>query len=272
MIAHRGASTSAPENTLAAFAAAVAVGADLLELDVRQTADGVPVVLHDATLDRTTDGRGPVARRPWRDVARLDAGAWFAPGFAGERVPTVAQVADLVRVGGPGLLLELKGRWDPRPLAGLIRLLRPGGLARRCVVQSFDREVLATLRREAPDVGRALLVVRPSRGLLRSREAARIQAERARVQFGVLACNPHVGRGLTAATVAGYHDAGVRTFPWTVEDPRHWAELVAAGVDGIITDSPGRLRAFLDGGGPVPSPRTPVDVAPAGGSPGLPLR
>jgi len=127
-------------------------------------------------------------------------------------------------------------------------------------VQSFDRSTVAALRDVAPDVRRALLVLAPEEpldllgiaadpftALSSSREAARVQAEQARAGLGVLACNPYVGAvAATPEVVAGYHDAGVLTFPWTVDDPQLWGELVRLGVDGVITNDPGRLRGFLD--------------------------
>src|SRR4029077_5147965 len=94
VIAHRGASGTCPENTLAGFRRAAELGAPMVELDVQLTRDGEGVVIHDVTLDRTTDGSGPVADHPRAEIERLDAGAWFGPTFRGERVPTLARVLD----------------------------------------------------------------------------------------------------------------------------------------------------------------------------------
>jgi len=106
-IGHRGASALAPENTLAAFETAIVDGADGLEFDVRLTRDGVPIVLHDAALDRTTSGRGAVAALDLASIRRLDAGAWFGARFRGERVPTLAETLDLAR-GRCAVNIELK--------------------------------------------------------------------------------------------------------------------------------------------------------------------
>src|SRR6185295_20215055 len=96
-IAHRGASGRAPENTPAAFAAALALGAEAIELDCQLSADGEPVVIHDETLERTSDGRGPVGDRTAAELDQLDAGSWFGPEFRGERIPRLAAVLDQVR-------------------------------------------------------------------------------------------------------------------------------------------------------------------------------
>lgn len=261
VIAHRGYSAAAPENTLAAFESALRVGADLLELDVALDADGVPVVIHDDTLDRTSDAVGNVTDSGSAQLRTVDAGSWFSPAFAGQRVPTLAEVVALVaRHPSAGLLVEFKGSWTAASAAVGADLVRAGGIADRSILQSFDRGTVAALRDVAPDVRRALLVVRagadvdhadvasdPFTALASSREEARVQAEEARTGLGVVACNPYVG-SVTASPeiVAGYRDAGVRTFPWTVDDPTLWSELLRAGVDGIITNDPGRLRGFLD--------------------------
>ncbi|HKQ97182.1 MAG TPA: glycerophosphodiester phosphodiesterase family protein, partial [Candidatus Polarisedimenticolia bacterium] len=107
LIGHRGASAHAPENTLASFERALHDGADWIECDVRLSADDVPIILHDATLDRTTDGRGSAASLPLASILRLDAGSWFAPRFRGERVPMLAEVLALLD-GRGGINLELK--------------------------------------------------------------------------------------------------------------------------------------------------------------------
>lgn len=261
VIAHRGYSAVAPENTPAAFEGALRVGADLLELDIALDADGVPVVVHDVTLDRTTDSAGRVADVSSAQLRTVDAGSWFSPAFAGQPVPTLAQVVSLVaRFPRAGLLVEFKGPWSPAEAHVAASVVRAGGIADRCVLQSFDRGTVAALRDVAPTVARALLVLgvgsdvdlaevaaNPFTTLAASREAARRQGEEARTGLGVMACNPFVGGvAATPEVVAGYHDAGVRTFPWTVDDPVLWGELLRAGVDGIITNDPGRLRGFLD--------------------------
>ncbi|WP_369056141.1 glycerophosphodiester phosphodiesterase [Kineococcus terrestris] len=268
VVAHRGASATAPENTLAAFESALWAGADLLELDVQLTADGVPVVLHDATLDRTTDGTGAVADTPWHRLERLDAGGWFSPAFAGQRVPSLGRVAQLLaRHPGRGLLVEFKGDWTAEQAGVAVAVLRRTGVAQRCVLQSFSLATVRALALAAPDLPRAVLVLRPGEPLpLASFLAALDDPERdlqaalgtdpaevaaaARelaASTGAVACNPHAAAVVACPEVPALHRAaGLGTWVWTVNEPALWRVLVRAGVDGIITDDPGRLRGWLD--------------------------
>jgi len=268
VIAHRGYSAAAPENTLAAFEAALRTGSDLLELDVRLDADGVPVVVHDGTLDRTTDTPGPVEELTSAAVRSADAGAWFAPAFAGQRVPTLREVVEVVaRFPRAGLLVEFKGEWAPADVSGAVASLRNSRVAERSIVQSFERSTVAALRDVAPDIRRALLVLHPGppisfdaleqsfrdvaqdpfTALSTPAGVAREQAEIAVAELGVVAVNPYVASLIASPhVIAEYHDAGVATYPYTVDEPRLWSDLLRHRVDGIITNDPGRLRGFLD--------------------------
>jgi glycerophosphoryl diester phosphodiesterase len=149
--AHRGDSANAPENTLAAFRAAVALPVRWIELDVHPTQDGVLVVIHDDTVDRTTDGSGAVSDLTGEALRRLDAGSWFDAQFAGERIPTLAEVIDLVGPTGTRLNIEIK---SPPPGLDVARpvvdLLRQAGKAREYVVSSFDLSVLLEVQAIAP--------------------------------------------------------------------------------------------------------------------------
>ncbi|WP_432543281.1 glycerophosphodiester phosphodiesterase [Kineococcus sp. SYSU DK002] len=268
VIAHRGYSAVAPENTLAAFEAALRAGADLLELDVRLDADGIPVVLHDARLDRTSDTTGDVEDRAGAQVRAADAGSWFAPAFAGQRVPTLREAADVAaRFPAAGLLVEFKGAWTADAAATAVAALRTAGVAGRSVVQSFERSTVQALRDVAPDVRRALLVLHPGEpvawedlersfwevardpftALSTPAGAARARAEQDVADLGVVAVNPYVASLVASPHVIDeYHAAGVATYPYTVDEPRVWADLLRHRVDGIITNDPGRLRGFLD--------------------------
>jgi glycerophosphoryl diester phosphodiesterase len=149
-VAHRGYSAVAPENTLPAFAAAGPAGATLVEFDVRTTADGVPVVIHDRTVDRTTNGTGAVGELTIDEIRALDAGSWFSPAYAGVRVPLLAEVLDLA--GGSRLLLEIKPPATLEQVKVILALIADRGLLGRTVVQSFDPEILRMVRDVAPDV------------------------------------------------------------------------------------------------------------------------
>lgn len=233
VIAHRGHSAVAPENTLAAVAAARRAGADWIEVDVRFTADGVPVVIHDRTVDRTTAGAGTVADLPAASVTGLDAGSWFGPGFAGEPVPTLAALcADLARHGGR-LLLELKRPMTAAQVGEVLEVVGEHGLAGRVVVQSFSAELVAAAAEAAPRTPRALLAEEPHDDPVAACAAV-----------GAVAYNPDAAVVLAEpGTVARWRAAGLATLVWTVNDPAHWPVLRAAGVDGIITDRAADLAA-----------------------------
>jgi glycerophosphoryl diester phosphodiesterase len=233
-VAHRGYSAVAPENTLPAFAAAVRAGASHVEFDVRTTADGVPVVIHDRTLDRTTTGAGHVWDLSASEVLSLDAGSWFSPAYAGVRVPTLAETLDLLAAEAPEILLEIK---PPAPLdqvKAIVEQVAERGLLARTTVQSFDPSVVALVREAAPDV---------RRGLLRQGFTAGTVAL-AR-DLGVVCCNPSVDDVLTGpATVSALTDAGIAVMPWTANDMTRWPALADAGVAGLITDLVGELTGW----------------------------
>jgi glycerophosphoryl diester phosphodiesterase len=238
VIAHRGHSAVAPENTLAAVTAARRAGADWIEVDVRFTADGVPVVIHDRTVDRTTGGAGAVAELPAAEVTGLDAGSWFGPGFTGEPVPTFAALcADLAAHGGR-LLLELKPPMTREQVARVLAMVREHGLHRRVVVQSFTARLVADAADTAPWAPRALLA-----------EHLHDDPVAACHEVGAVAYNPDAAAVLARPeAVAEWLAAGLATMVWTVNDPAHWPALRAAGVDGIITDRAGDLAAHWAAG------------------------
>src|SRR5206468_4882936 len=153
-VAHRGASARAPENTLAAFREAIRLGADAIELDVQLSADGVPMVIHDLTVDRTTNGHGSVASFASRDLRRLDAGAWFSSRFKGERVPTLEEALECAR-GRCGLNVEIKEAGGGR---GGRRAALPGptGLVARAVARAVARVGFKDLLIVSSFSGRAL--------------------------------------------------------------------------------------------------------------------
>jgi len=236
VIAHRGNSSVAPENTLPALAAAGFAGADLIEIDVQIGRDGAGVVIHDDSVDRTTDASGPVNVLDTAEVARLDAGAWKDLSYSGAVVPMFAQVLELLgRFQDLGLLLEFKGTWPEGPASDLLAALTASAVADRTIVQSFDIDTVRVLRDLAPTVRCA--------GLARSGDAETIAIC---TDLGLMACNPHHHSVIEdPASVQRMHEAGLKTFPWTANEPADWAALVAAGVDGIITDRPDRLLGWL---------------------------
>lgn len=239
VIGHRGAAALAPENTLAGFRKAAESGVRWVEFDVHLTADGVPVLLHDDTLERTTDGRGPVAGRSLGELRRLDAGTWFGAAFRGERVPTLEETIALLSVLGLGAVVEIK----PSPGAeaataeATVRLLLerwPGHLP-PLLVSSFKRDALAQARMAAPTIARALLV-------------RDIPADW-RAQVDALGCSAvHASeRRLDAAVVAEIGTIGLPVFAYTVNEVERARELLGWGVKSIFSDRPHELARSLEG-------------------------
>lgn len=223
--AHRGASGEAPENTLAAFRAAERASADGLELDVRLTADGCPVILHDETLDRTTDGRGPLACCTLADLRRFDAGGWFGPQFVGEPVPMLEQVLKWA-AGRLRLNLEIKEYAAGLAVAALVCRYP----ACRVLLSSFDHDLLAALRKQIP--GLAIGFLSESRRWFEQIAAA--------AACGAESFHPRRDL-LDGEQVALCHARGLKVYPWVVDDEATCRVLLGMGVDGFFTNYPGRF-------------------------------
>jgi len=235
-IAHRGASGHAPENTLAAFRLALEQGTDAIELDLRSTRDGHLVALHDASVDRTTNGRGRLADLTLAEVERLDAGGWFAPRFRGEHIPRLSEVLGLARRSDIRLLLELKTDGNPASewIARTVQEVGRAGLVERVTFLSFDASALEQVRREEARAATAWLVKR-----IPLRVVQRLAALRA------AALAPHWA-GVSAALVRSLHEAGYPVMVWTVDAPATMRRLLRLGVDALATNFPDRLTAVLD--------------------------
>ncbi|GAA2101568.1 glycerophosphodiester phosphodiesterase [Actinomadura alba] len=254
-VAHRGASAYAPENTMAAFRLARTQRADMFELDVQETRDHELVLMHDTTLARTTNVEEVFPERaPWQvadfelaEIRRLDAGSWFGPGFQGEPVPTLGEALREMRGSGLGLLLEIKAaELYPGIEHALAEELRrhPYWLStnrweRRLVVQSFNWQCMRALKGILPWV---------PVGLLGAPAAERLP----RVSQFADQINPPF-HGLTAEYVAQVHALRMDVFTWSVQDPAIMRQVIAHGVDGVITDRPDILHSVL-AQGPARSP------------------
>jgi glycerophosphoryl diester phosphodiesterase len=228
VIAHRGASGSAPENTLPAFELAIRQGADAIELDVRLTRDGVPVVLHDATLDRTTDRRGPLAALTLAELREADAGGGAA------RVPTLAEVLR----GFPEIpvLLEVK---EPAAQAAVRRVILEEGAVERCVLASEDHAALQIFREQPFAVAAS---GREIAALYRDVLLRRVPGT---VPYRMLSV-PERHRGFPVPTrsfVAAARRLGCPVHVWTINDPSVAQRLWGLGVCGIVTNFPDRIRA-----------------------------
>nr|WP_245240859.1 glycerophosphodiester phosphodiesterase family protein [Streptomyces spiramenti] len=261
VVAHRGASGHAPENTLAAVDAAAELGVEWVEVDVQRAGDGELVVLHDNDLARTTDAaeRHP-DRAPWGlddfsypEIAELDAGSWYGPEFAGERVPTLGEVLDRMDEHGQKLLLEVKSpELYPGIEADVVAELREHGwlaprtLRTSLVVQSFDAASVRTLHELAPRV---------RTGLLGNPPVARL-ADHAEYVDQINPRHTTVTADYVAAIqeLRGAHGRKLQVNVWTVNDGPTAFALAGLGVDGIITDHPDVVRAALSSGVASPEP------------------
>ena len=238
LFAHRGASAHAPENTLAAFRLAAEQGADAIELDAKLSADGQIVVFHDPTLQRTTGTPGLLNTQSLAALKQLDAGRSFGPQFAGERIPTLAEVFEDV---GQKLLInvELTNYSTPKdslPEAVATLIVRMG-MQDRVLLSSFYPDNLTRARQVLPDIPVGLLAMPGLNGLL-SRTALSL-----RVSPHYL--HPHLSNA-SAGLIAREHKRNRRVHVWTVNRPDDMRRLFAAGVDGIFTDDPLLARQTLN--------------------------
>lgn len=238
ILGHRGASAYAPENTLAAFGRALALGADGFELDVTLSADGVPVVIHDDTLDRTTNGRGPVSGLALAELKQLDAGyaARYGAAFAGEPLPTLDEV--FAAYGQRAIInVELKSdRTAGRQLAArVVDRVRAHGLEARVLISSFQFSNLKRVRALDPALPIGLLYMSAAGGARLVRCLTPRLAPEAH----------HPGHtALTAAAIEWYHRQQLRVNTWTVNAEAELRRLTVAGVDGLITDRPDLAAAL----------------------------
>jgi glycerophosphoryl diester phosphodiesterase len=249
VIAHRGASGHAPGNTLEAFRLAVEMGADILEMDLQLTADGRVVVIHDDTVDGTTDGSGAVSDLTLAEVKALDAGYRFerpAGEFpfrgAGVVIPTLEEV--LEAFAGTPLNLEMKTPAGPRIAEALAGVLRRHRAEDRVLVASFSAEILERFRELMPGVATSLAEseVRTLYVLHRAFLDRWYRSPGVAVQVPERSGGLHV---VTPSFLAAARRLGLQVHVWTINDPADMRRLVDLGVDGIITDYPDRLAAVL---------------------------
>lgn len=247
-IAHQGASAVAPPNTLSAFEKAIALGAHGVELDVHLSADGVPVVIHDFTVDRTTDGQGRVADLPLATLKALDAGSWFDPAFAGERIPTLEEVFAAV---GQQLLVNVELKVPPREDRGLekavVEQVARHGMSNRVLISSFNPYALRRTRCLDPRIPLGLLY----NTALLSRLARAIATLMPDLQPEAI--HPHWAL-VRPSNVRQAHARGRRVMVWTVDEPTAVERLIGWGVDGVITNRPDRMREVLEKRRSEPSP------------------
>jgi len=233
VIAHRGASGNAPENTLAAFRKAIALGASFIETDLQLSRDARFVAIHDATVNRTTNGQGAVHDMTLADLRKLDAGSWFGSEFSGERIPTLEEILEFSKKNDVVFYLEIKpgGSWGGEH--ALISSLRESGEIPRTVVISFDPSIVLSLRKIEPTLMTGLLYDG--------------QIENPLDKAVAIGARQLVVRGdlVTPALISEAKKKDLQVVCWTVNHPAHMRLLAAAGVDGIMSDYPDRLVAAV---------------------------
>ena len=239
VVAHRGASGHAPENTLAAFRRAVELGAQFIETDLQITRDARVVAIHDLTLDRTTDGQGPVYQQTLKEIRALDAGKWFASNpresFTGERIPTLKEIFQFAVERDVNFYLELKSGANWGVEHAVVAALREFNAIARVVILSFDTFTLDSVYQLDETIMTGFLCEIPSNDLV----------ERS-VQVGARQLAPR-GDLVTPALVKKAHNAGLQVVTWTINEPEQMRRLIEAEVDGIMTDYPDRLVQVLRG-------------------------
>mgnify|MGYP000846999074 FL=1 len=243
VIAHRGASGVAPENTMAAFEQAVKFGVDMIELDVHGSKDGNLIVIHDSSTARTARGnpQGAVADLTLGELKKLDAGAWKGAGFVGERIPTLDEVLAAFK-GRAMILIELKARGIEQKVA---QAIREAGMQDCVMLQSFDAESVRIMRELLPETPAGVLyrdawILDPvGRGRRIVKQAREVGASLAGMNVGAI----------SAELVKALKNGGIGVFAWTADDDWIFEHLIKADVDGIITNYPERLVRFL--GAPV---------------------
>lgn len=231
---HRGGGATAPENTLPAITAALAAGFDYVEVDVALTADRQPVLMHDATLDRTTNGHGPVSARTLDEIRALDAGSWFDARFAGTPVPTLGEFLDVLAGSPQRAIVEFKGLWDAAAVAAALAEVSARDLDRRVAIASFDARTLA-LAGAVSEVVPRLLILRHIPDDVTT-AVAEADVKGVLVDRKAVLARPEV--------VDDLHAADVRVVVYTLNKDAQWDAVTALGVDGIVTDDPGTLSKW----------------------------
>jgi glycerophosphoryl diester phosphodiesterase len=234
VIAHRGASGHAPENTMAAFERAVQLGAPFIETDLHLTRDAHFVAIHDATLERTTNGRGNVHDFTLHELRRLDVGLWYDRSYMGQRIPTLEEILEFSRKHDVVFYLEIKydAAWGMHH--ALVGALRREHDTARTIVISFDASTLESVRKLEPAIMTGLLIDQPQADIVKLS-----------VEVGARQLCPQLPL-VTPQLVQEAHRADLHVATWTVDQPEEMRAAIAAGVDGVMTDFPDRLQAVLE--------------------------
>ncbi|MBY0357192.1 MAG: glycerophosphodiester phosphodiesterase [Candidatus Obscuribacterales bacterium] len=233
IVAHRGGRKWAPENTMTAFRKSIAAGCYGIELDIHRCKSGELVVIHDETLERTTNGQGFVKDKTLTELKKLSAGAWYAKEFNEERLPTLAEVLTLI---DGKLVLNIEIKNAPIAYAGLedclLKLLRSYKYPEKIIISSFDHEILQRIHQKAPSYKLAFLS-----------ECLFVDLPGYAKKVGATAWNPYFGE-LRTDSVELAHTVPLEVNVWTVNDPKQWRAMQDMKVESIITDDPVGLMEF----------------------------
>ena len=231
IIAHRGYSSVFPENTLAAFAGALDIGVDYIELDVQLSRDGQVIVMHDDSLKRTTGVDGSPTEFTVEELAGLDAGSWFDASFAGEKIPTLEEALNLIRDTECGVYLELKDIGETEGFVeSVLEVAEKCGMTQRCLFASFQYDYLARLKELD---GNLATLYNTSSG------KTSLPEEFPADYYGLNLDT------IRQETVKAIHEAGKQAFVWTVNTPSQMTNVQAMGIDGIVTNDPGVAKVIL---------------------------
>jgi glycerophosphoryl diester phosphodiesterase len=234
VIAHRGGKKWAPENTMAAFAKSLKAGADGVELDIHRCKSGELVVIHDETLDRTTDGQGFIKDKTWDEMKNLSAGKWYSDEFADEKLPLLE---DVLKLADGKMIINIEIKNSPIEYPGiendLAKLLKTYKYPDKILISSFDHELIRRVHKKMPHIEAAFL----DAGII-------ADVGNYANNIGAKAWNAGWSE-LRADAVERAHKAGVAVNVWTVDGRKNWDSMMEMKVDGIVTDDPAGLIAYL---------------------------
>ncbi|TXK17332.1 glycerophosphodiester phosphodiesterase family protein [Homoserinibacter sp. GY 40078] len=232
---HRGDRATAPENTMPAFEAAFASGLEFVETDVQLTADGVPVLMHDDTVDRTTDGRGAVADLTVDEIRALDAGSWYSGDFAGVQVPLLDEFLSALADARKKALLELKGYWEPDDIRVVVDQIYRHGVQNRVVFASFHLTTVTHLAQVAPAIPRVII----------KRDLPKDPVALAEYYDAIAILTTPTSLSADPDAVERMHEAGIGVLVYTLNSEKRWSAALDFGVDGIVTDTPSSLDGWI---------------------------
>lgn len=241
IIAHRGASAVRPENTMAAFEKAVEMDAEMIELDVMISRDSVPVVFHDARLNRHTDGAGPLRHHSLRQLRELDAGSWFDPEYAGQKIPTLEEVLAFAR-GTVALNIEIKTEAVGESREGgveerVLKLVRRYDMEEHVLLSSFDYRAVRRFKQMSPHTPAALLY---NRGLSGEKLPSDLVSE-----YGADAFNLSYQQ-LSDRRLRNMKKYGIPFLVYTVDRRRRMKQVIGEGAAGVFTNKPDLLREVVE--------------------------